>query len=104
MKRLLAAATILVLAGCGNLENQIQRDLLDNRPGNYQVLKYSGGAVVEEYLLRNVKVTQNEDTDGVYFVWNGRTFEVQGDVTIVRLADAWKGVERIPPHIMDHLD
>lgn len=105
MKRILslfALLTFLLLAGCADFRNGIQKNLVDNTAGNYHILKYSGGKLVEEFWLHNVKVTQNTNTDGLYFIKDGHIFEVQGDVTIVRFDGDFQGPDVIPQHLLQY--
>ena len=99
MKRVLPLALALLIAGCADFGNHLQRGLFSNTAGDYHILKYSGGKVVEDYWVRHVKVTQNEHTDGLFFIWHGAIIEVQGDVTSVRLAHDFAGPEVLPPQI-----
>lgn len=77
-------ALTFLLGGCADAVNQLQRGTINNFAGDYHIIKYSGGKVVEEYKLRNIKVTQEAGTDGVFFIHKGVQYEVLGDLTIKR--------------------
>lgn len=94
-KNIFALAALVTLAGCADFANQVDRGLMNNSAGDYRIVKYSGGQVVEDYWLHNIRVTQNSHTDGCFFVYKNLIVEVEGDVTVTRFKDGFKGEDRM---------
>lgn len=97
-------AFMLGAVGCADCWNQKAQSggIFGTYAGEYHIVKYSGGKVVEDFWLHDVKVTQNENTDGCLVVKNGNVFEIQGDVTTVRLKRSFNGPDIVPSDLVTY--
>ena len=82
---------VLSLTGCADSVNTLQRGTLNNFAGEYHIIQYSGGKVVAEFMLHDIKVTQEQGTDGVFFIHKGTQYEINGEYNIRRLSEPFPG-------------
>jgi len=83
MKQLLlliiATAT---LTGCGAFKNNLSRMGEALSTGNYVVTVWSGDKAVRTYEIKDGFVNSEKESDGWFFMHNGKLVRVSGTVTI----------------------
>ena len=83
-KTLLALAIIgtLALTGCGAFKNNLSRMGEALSTGNYVVTVWSGDKAVRTYEIKDGFVNSEKESDGWFFMHNGKLVRVSGTVTI----------------------
>lgn len=92
IKLLLVATLTLVpitftgcFAGWGN-QKALKGGYFSNNKGSYVVLNESGGTVMDCWILKDIYVESESNSDGLRFVdENGNGIIVQGDSKIIRI-------------------
>ena len=79
---LLTLIGILALTGCGAFKNNIGRSLEALSSSNYTVTVWSGDKAVRVYEVKNGFVNTETNSDGWFFMCNGKLVRVSGTVTI----------------------
>jgi hypothetical protein len=84
MKQLLLiiATATLTLTGCGAFKNNLSKMGEAFSSGNYIVPVWSGDKAVRTYEVKNGFVNSEKDSDGWFFMHNGKLVRVSGTVTI----------------------
>lgn len=91
-----AVIASMMLGGC-TVVQRVERATVMNLPGSYHIIQYHPGTDKENhYWLRDVRVTQENGTDGVFFIKDGILFELTGTLTVIRLAGDFTGAESMP--------
>jgi hypothetical protein len=99
-KTLLAVVAALFMTGCANAFNRVDRTFFQNSAGDYHLVQYTLAGNVD-YWVHNIKVTQEHETDGVFFfLADGTMVEIQGPVTSVRLKHGFDGPDRLPANLL----
>lgn len=83
-KQLLALIAIgtFTLTGCGAFKNNLGRAAEALSSGNYVVTIWSGGNAVRTYEVKDGFINAERETDGWFFMHNGKLVRVSGTVTI----------------------
>lgn len=83
-KALLTLALIgtLTLTGCGAFKNNLGRAAEALSSGNYVVTVWSGGNAVRTYEVKDGFINAEKESDGWFFMHNGKLVRVSGTVTI----------------------
>ena len=83
-KTLTALALIgtLALTGCGAFMNNVGRTVEALSSGNYVVTVWSGDKAVRTYEIKNGFVNSEKESDGWFFIHNGKLVRVSGTVTV----------------------
>jgi hypothetical protein len=83
-KTLLTLALIgtLTLTGCGAFKNNLSRAAEALSTGNYVVTVWSGGVAVRTYEVKNGFINSEKESDGWFFLYNGKLIRVSGTVTV----------------------
>jgi len=90
MKRYLLILALCLFAGCASWRNDIAADggLLGTYAGNYVVISESGGVIMDVWVLKDVFVESEDDSDGWRFVDDGgNVVFIGGDVKVLRIND-----------------
>lgn len=94
MKRImlcLMLVAVLAATGCAKLENRIDADggFFGSYPGNYIVRNDSGGKIMDVWILKNVIVQSEAQSDGWLFKDGaGNMINLGGDVKVIRVKDS----------------
>ena len=78
----LLLSSTLLLTGCGGLQNNISKTVNALSAGNYTITVWSGGKAVRVYEVTNGFVNTEVDSDGWFFMFNGKLVRVSGTVTV----------------------
>ena len=81
-------ASTLMLAGCANYWNTVARDggMFGSYNGDWVVVKYSGGKIMDVWKLQNSLVQSEEHSDGWLFQDNdGNAVNIGGDTKHFRI-------------------
>lgn len=83
-KALLILTTIgtLALTGCGAFKNNLGRTVEAFSSGNYIVTVWSGDKAVRTYEVKDGFVNSEKESDGWFFIHNGKLVRISGTVTI----------------------
>ena len=84
MKQLLliTVTATLTLTGCGAFKNNLSRMGEALSTGNYVVTVWSGDKAVRTYEIKDGFVNSEKESDGWFFMHNGKLVRVSGTVTI----------------------
>lgn len=72
----------LALTSCGAFTNNLGRTVEALSSGNYIVTLWSGDKAVRVYEIKNGFVNSEKESDGWFFMYNGKLVRVSGTVTI----------------------
>ncbi len=97
---LLGVLLAATLSGCSNIVNSLDRGLKSTTPGDYHIVRMGVQGPVEEYWLHNIQVTQEHGSDGVFWVKDGNVFELQGPLTVIKLAKGFEGPDQMPAYAL----
>jgi hypothetical protein len=78
----LALIGTLTFTGCGAFKNNLGRMSEALSSGNYTVTVWSGDKAVRTYEVKNGFINSEKESDGWFFMHNGKLIRVSGTVTI----------------------
>jgi hypothetical protein len=81
-KVLLTLIGTLALTGCGAFKNNLGRTVEALSSGDYIVTVWSGDKAVRTYEVKNGFINSEKESDGWFFMHNGKLVRVSGTVTI----------------------
>ncbi len=90
MKRFLLIVALCLFAGCASWRNDIahQGGLFTEYRGDYVVISESGGIIMDVWVLEDVYVKSEKDSDGWRFIDRlGQPTNVGGDAKVIRIKD-----------------
>jgi hypothetical protein len=79
---LITAVVTLTLTGCGAFKNNFSKTVEALYSGNYVVTVWSGDKAVRTYEIKDGFVNSEKESDGWFFMHNGKLVRVSGTVTI----------------------
>ena len=79
---LLTIIATLTLTGCGAFKNNLGKISEGFSTGDYIVTVWSGDKAVRTYEVKNGFVNTEPQSDGWFFMHNGKLIRVSGTVTI----------------------
>jgi hypothetical protein len=82
MLKIMLISTVLLFSGCGWLDNQVNHLSLTVASGDYKVTLYSGGKAVKEWILKDILIQTEHESDGFYWSNNGKITRITGDIVI----------------------
>jgi len=98
MKKLVVLALLGIVSigmiGCAKFQNDMKArgGLVGSYKGNYVVISQSGGEIMEVWVLKDVYVNSEENSDGWRFVDdNGNVVFIGGDVKVMRMDSSMDG-------------
>lgn len=87
MKKIVMAGLIACVAlmgvGCSSVANKVEKMGAGLTSSDYLVVMYSGGKVVNHWIIEDKIVNTEANSDGYFWVEDGRLHRVSGDVVIV---------------------
>lgn len=75
-------SSVLIFSGCEAIVNTANKIQLGMTSGNYHVEVFSGGIRIKEYNLNNVLVSNEDNSDGFYWVDQGKLVRISGDIIV----------------------
>ena len=79
---LITVTATLTLTGCGAFKNNLSKSVEALSSGNYVVTVWSGDKAVRTYEIKDGFVNSEKESDGWFFMHNGKLVRVSGTVTI----------------------
>jgi hypothetical protein len=79
------------VSGCAGCRNTIaaKGGLIGSYEGNYVVINYTGGVIADVWVLRDVYVQSEENSDGWRFTDpDGNVIFLGGDIKVIRIKEA----------------
>ncbi len=82
LKYVILTLGLFLFTGCGWLDNKINHLSLTLASGGYTVTLYSGGKSVKQWVLKDILIQTEKESDGFYWSDNGKITRITGDVVI----------------------
>ena len=105
MKRFLLIFALCLFAGCASFRNNIaHKGGLVSTRGDYVVISESGGVIMDVWVLEDVYVESEKNSDGWRFIDSrGNPTNVSGDIKVIRIQNKTQLKEYHEYHIEQSL-